>query len=216
MPYATRNILLLGLAQLLAWGSTFYLAALLAPAMAAELGLSSTLVFGLFSGALIVSAATGPVAGAAIDRLGGRGVLMAASLIFTCGLMLMAQADSMISLAAGWMLLGLGMDAGLYEGAFATLVQLYGAHSRRPITAITLIAGLASTVCWPVTAWLLTTLGWRETCMVWAGVHLLINIPLYAGLRRPEAQTNPARPRAPLPDLPLAPPMQGAESIMPG
>ncbi|MFM7341238.1 MAG: MFS transporter, partial [Betaproteobacteria bacterium] len=182
----------------------------------ADLGLSSALVFGLFSVALIVSAATGPVAGAAIDRLGGRGVLMAASLIFAAALMLMAQSSSALGLAAGWMLLGLGMGAGLYEGAFATLVQLYGMQSRRPITAITLIAGLASTVCWPVTAWLLATLGWRETCMVWAGVHVLINLPLYAGLRKPVAQTDAAQPRARPPDLPIAPLVQGAESITPG
>ncbi len=188
-PTHPRPIVLLGLAQLLAWGSSYYLAAMLAEPMAADLGLSSHLIFALFSGALIVSAVVGPMAGWAIDRFGGRGVLMLASAVFASGLALLAQAQGPITLAAGWVLMGLGMGAGLYEGAFATLVQLYGAQARRPITAITLIAGLASTVCWPLTAWLQAWLGWRETCMVWSGVHLLVILPCYALLPRPASPT---------------------------
>lgn len=179
-----RHIVLLGLAQLLAWGSSYYLAAMLAEPMAADLGLNSNLIFALFSGALIVSALVGPMAGWAIDHFGGRVVLMMASGVFASGLALLAQSQGPITLVAGWFLMGLGMGAGLYEGAFATLVQLYGAHSRRPITAITLIAGLASTVCWPLTGWLQAWLGWRETCLFWSGVHLLVILPCYALLPR--------------------------------
>ncbi len=184
-PNRYRNVVLLGLAQLLAWGSSYYLAAMLAEPMAADLGLHSNLIFALFSGALIVSALIGPIAGSAIDRFGGRGVLMLACLLFAGGLGLMAGARGPVQLAAGWGLIGLGMGTGLYEGAFATLVQLYGTQSRRPITAITLIAGLASTVCWPMTAGLEAALGWRATCLVWAGVHLLVILPFYALLTAP-------------------------------
>ena len=189
-----RNILLLGTAQLLAWGSSYYLAAMLAEPIARDLGLSSSFVFGLFSGALIVSAIAGPLAGWAIDRLGGRGVLMLASALFAAGLCQLALARSPLALAAGWGLIGLGMGAGLYEGAFATVVQLYGNQSRRPITAITLLGGLASTVCWPLTAWLEGAMGWRHTCLVWSAVHLLAILPLYALLSRPpkRALTHPA------------------------
>lgn len=183
--HSHRNIVLLGLAQLLAWGSSYYLAAMLAEPMAQSVGLRSGAVFALFSGALIISAVTGPLAGWAIDRFGGRRILMLASLIFAAGLTVMAHAQDLLGLALGWALMGLGMGAGLYEGAFATLVQLYGAGSRRPITAITLIAGLASTVCWPLTAWIEAAMGWRATCLAWAAVHLLLNLPLYALLVRP-------------------------------
>lgn len=208
-----RNIVLLGLAQLLAWGSSYYLAAMLAEPMAQSVGLRSGAVFALFSGALIVSAVTGPLAGWAIDRFGGRRILMLASLIFAAGLAVMAQADGWMGLALGWGLIGLGMGAGLYEGAFATLVQLYGAGSRRPITAITLIAGLASTVCWPLSAWMEAAMGWRATCLAWAAVHLLLNLPLYALLVRPAdavqdratVHQDPAAPPAPAQASPTEP-----------
>jgi hypothetical protein len=41
-----------------------------------------------------------------------------------------------------------------------------------------LIAGFASTVGWPLTAWGLSTIGWRDTCFAWAAAHLLIGLPL--------------------------------------
>jgi hypothetical protein len=76
------------------------------------------------------------------------------------------------------LVIGVGMSAGLYEAAFATLAGIYGRDARRAITGITLIAGFASTVCWPLSAYMDVTLGWRATCYVWAGAHLLIGVPL--------------------------------------
>ena len=72
------------------------------------------------------------------------------------------------------------MGSGLYDAAFSTLGWLYGEEARRPITALTLWGGFASTVCWPFSAYLVETLGWRETCLVYAGLHLLVSLPLHA------------------------------------
>ncbi len=187
-----RTVIVLGLAQLLAWGSSFYLPAMLAVPMARELGLANSLVFAAFSWALVVSALFGPLAGWAIDRIGGRWVLMASSVVFAGGLAALSSAQGLLGLFLAWTVLGVGMAAGLYEGAFATLVQMYGRLSRGPITGITLIAGLASTVGWPVSAALESELGWRSTCLIWAAVHLLINLPLYAALL-PRQRTSPAQ-----------------------
>jgi MFS family permease len=71
----TRVVIGLGTAQTLAWGSTYYLPAILAAPMAHELGVSTGVVFGAFSVALIVTAILGPFAGGRIDRSGGRDVL---------------------------------------------------------------------------------------------------------------------------------------------
>jgi hypothetical protein len=76
---------------------------------------------------------------------------------------------------------------GLYEAAFATLTRLYGSAARQPITGITLIAGFASTVGWPVTSWLDAHYGWRIACQVWAVVHLLLALPLNLFLPRASA-----------------------------
>ena len=196
-----RNVFILGLAQLLAWGSTYYLPAMLALPMARELGLSNGLVFAAFSWALIVSALLGPVAGWASDRYGARAVLMAASALLTAALALLSQADGVLNLFAAWSLIGAGMAAGLYEGAFAAAVQFYGRDARGPITGITLLGGLASTVAWPLSAWLEAHMGWRQTCLVWAAVHLLLNLPMYGLLKKPgpSARVDEPRPQTPLP-----------------
>ena len=70
------------------------------------------------------------------------------------------------------------MAMGLYEPAFATLTGLYGRTARGPITGITLIAGFASTVGWPLSAFLEAHYGWRETCFIWAALHIVMGLPL--------------------------------------
>jgi MFS family permease len=175
----------LGSAQTLAWASSYYLPALLAAPMARELGVSVPTVFAAFSAALIVSAFVGPLAGRAIDRWGGRPVLAATSLVFAAALAGLATVQGVFGLFAAWLLLGVGMGSGLYEAAFAALVRLYGRASRDSITGITLIAGFASTVGWPLTAWLEFRFGWRGACLAWAGLHLLVGLPL--NLRLPKA-----------------------------
>ena len=168
----------LGLAQTLAWGSTYYLPAILANAMAAELGLATAWIFTAFSAGLLLSAFLGPAAGRLIDVHGGRRVLPASNLVFAAGLTLLGFSSGPISLFAAWLVIGAGMSAGLYEAAFSTLAGIYGRDARRSITGITLIAGFASTVCWPLSAYMDITIGWRATCYVWAAAHLLIGLPI--------------------------------------
>ena len=178
----------LGSAQTLSWASSYYLAALLAAPMARDLGVAPATVFAAFSLALVVSAAFGPVSGRAIDRHGGRPVLMATNVVFAVALVAIGFVDSVWALFAAWALLGVAMGSGLYEAAFAALVRLYGHDSRNPITGITLIAGFASTVGWPLSAWMEQRYGWRGACFGWAALHLLIGLPLNAWLPRPPAQ----------------------------
>ena len=174
----------LGAAQTLAWASSFYLPAILAAPMAREMGVPTASVFAVFSLALLVSALVGPYAGRAIDRWGGRPVLMITSLIFAAGLCMLGLATGMTGLVAAWLVLGVGMGAGLYDGAFAALVRLYGRDSRNVITGITLIAGSASTVGWPLSTLFDAQFGWRGACFAWAALHLLLGLPLNAWLPR--------------------------------
>ena len=168
----------LGVAQTLAWGSTYYLPAILANAMAAELGITTAWIFTAFSVGLLLSAFLGPAAGRLIDVHGGRRVLPVSNLVFSAGLALLGFSSGMASLFAAWLVIGIGMSAGLYEAAFSTLAGIYGRDARRSITGITLIAGFASTVCWPLSAYMDVTIGWRATCFVWAAAHLLIGLPI--------------------------------------
>jgi MFS family permease len=178
----------LGAAQTLAWASSYYLPAMLAAPMARELGLATATVFAAFSLALVVSAVLGPLAGRLIDRHGGRLVLVGTSFVFALGLVGLGLARGPWSLFLAWAVLGVGMGSGLYEAAFAALVRLYGTHSRGAITGITLIGGFASTLGWPLSAFLESHVGWRGACFAWAALHLLVGLPLNALL--PKATTS--------------------------
>lgn len=171
-------VLALGTAQTLAWASSYYLPAILADPISRDLGIPATGVFAAFSAALLLSAALGPAVGRAIDRRGGRGVLCLSNAMFAAGLALLAAAHGPTLLVVAWLVLGGAMALGLYDSAFATLAWLYGRNARGPITGITLIAGFASTVGWPLTALLNDAVGWREACLAWAGLHLALGLPL--------------------------------------
>ena len=173
-----REVIALGLTQTVAWAASTYLIAILAAPIARDLGIATSTVFGAFSVALVVMAVSGPYAGRAIDRWGGRRVLVISNFVLAAGLVMLGYASSVAALFAAWCVLGVGMALGLYEAAFAALVRVYGSKARGPITGITLIAGFASTVGWPVTALLTEQYGWRMSCFVWAAVHLAIALPI--------------------------------------
>lgn len=202
MQSRTTTTVLLGLAQTLAWASSYYLPAVLADAIGRDTDASAALVFGAFSVALLVAAGAGPVAGRLIDRFGGRPVLIASNLVFALGLFLLSRATQASHVFAAWAVMGVAMGSGLYEAAFATVVRLHGAQARRAITGITLFAGFASTVGWPLSAYLESTVGWRGACLAWAGLHLAIGLPL--NLLVPRAASAAER-AAPAPGLPAGP-----------
>jgi MFS family permease len=168
----------LGTTQTLAWASSYYLIAILAPAMARDTDSSQTGVFAAFSASLLISAVVGPRVGRTIDRFGGREVLAISNLLFAAGLALLACAQAWPLLWLSWLIVGAAMGLGLYDAAFATLGRMYGSTARSAITGITLIAGFASTVGWPLTAWGEIELGWRGTCLAWAAAHIVLGLPL--------------------------------------
>ena len=172
------TVAVIGTTQTLAWASSYYLPAILADPIAAGLGVPKAVFFGCFSGSLLLQAALGPTIGRAIDRRGGRDVLVLSNLVLAGGLVWLALADGLVGLAGAWVLLGVGMALGLYDSAFATLTALYGLEARAPITGITLIAGFASTVGWPLSALLNQSFGWRGACLGWAALNLFICLPV--------------------------------------
>lgn len=218
MPDARRfrTVATLGSAQTLAWASSYYLPAVLAAPMARDLGVGQPTVFAAFSWALIVSALLGPYAGRAIDRLGGRPVLMGTNLVFAAGLALLGWAESLAGLVAAWTLLGVAMGAGLYDAAFAAIVRLHGRDSRALITGITLVAGFASTVGWPLSTLMESQVGWRHACFGWALLHLVVGLPLNAALPRIRADRDAAPQASAAPDVqsPASPPPSGTAALL--
>ncbi len=172
------TVAVLGTTQTLSWASSYYIPAILAAPIAAEFGVSRATIFGVFSGALLLTALLGPAAGRAIDTRGGRDVLAVSNIVFAIGLLLMGLSPGPVMFCLAWAIMGVAMAMGLYDAAFATLAGLYGKEARNSITGITLIAGFASTVGWPATALMEAEWGWRGACFGWASAHLLIGLPL--------------------------------------
>jgi MFS family permease len=168
----------LGTSQTLAWASSYYLPAILADPISTGIGVPRSWVFAAFSVSLLIAAFAGPAVGRVIDRNGGRGVLVFSNLVLAGGLIALAAANGALGLFGAWAILGIGMALGLYDAGFAALTAFYGQKARGPITGITLFGGFASTVSWPLSTFLNDALGWRETCLIWAALNLVIGLPL--------------------------------------
>jgi predicted MFS family arabinose efflux permease len=155
--------------------------------------------------------------GRAIAWRGGRPVLAVSACLFAVGLAALASAHSLAVFLAAWIIIGLGMGAGLYDPAFATLGRLYGQGGRAAITTLTLFGGLASTVCWPLSALLESHVGWRGTCLIYAGLQLFMALPIYLFLLPREARQQDEtvlRPAAPVRDERTPRTVQGGVFIL--
>ena len=173
-----RTISALGIVQIFAWGSTYYLMAVLAAPIGADLGWSPGAITAGISLGLLVSGLAASRVGLIIQVRGGRQVLVAGMVMISAGLTVLGLAESLPVYLFAWALLGLGMSASLYDAAFSTLGRHYGSSARSAITVLTLWGGFASTVCWPISAFLVEAVGWRMACFAYALLHLTVTLPL--------------------------------------
>ncbi|MGE4046998.1 MAG: MFS transporter [Acetobacteraceae bacterium] len=169
----------IGIGQILAWGSSYYLPTILAQPVAEETGWPIGWVIGALSIGLLVSGLVSPHVGHLIERHGGRPVLAASAVLLAIGLLIQGLAPSLSVFVFAWLVIGVGMGAGLYDPAFSTLTRLFGENARSAITQVTLWGGFASTVCWPLSAFLVERFGWRITSLVYVAINLAIVLPLY-------------------------------------
>jgi MFS family permease len=168
-----------GLVQMLAFGTSLYLLTVLSQPIRADTGWPLAWIIGGMSAGQLAGAAAAPSVGRWIKRHGGRPALSVSSFLFAGGLGLLAVSPNLVVYFAGWMVIGLGMACGLYDVAFGALGRLYGLEARRAITTVTLWGGFASTVFWTLSGVLVTHVGWRWTCGVYALMHLAIALPIY-------------------------------------
>lgn len=179
MNRATRPVLVLGLTQVVSWGVLYYAFGVMAPAIQADLRLSPAQLYGAFSWAVLVAGLASLPVGMVIDRLGGRRVMAAGSLVSGGGMLLLACSSGVAGYFAAWTVLGAGMAMTLYEAAFATLNRSLREGARKAISNVTLMGGLASTAFWPLTAWLLGRQDWRQACLLFAAALLAVCLPLH-------------------------------------
>ncbi len=185
-------IAVLGVTEILAYGSTYYLPAVLAKPISVDTGWPLAWIVGGLSLGWLVSGVVSPIVGRTIDRRGGRPVIAASAVLLACGLAMLGAAPNLPMFFLAWAVIGLGMGGGLYDAVFASLGRLYGAGARGAITALTLWGGFASTICWPFSAFLVDQVGWRGTCLVYAAIHLCAALPLQMAVLPREERSKPA------------------------
>jgi MFS family permease len=207
MP-ASRSVTIaaLGVAQILGWGTSFYFPAVLAPPISADTGWPLSWVVSGTSIGLLIAGLIAPKVGAIIDRRGGRPVLAVSSLLYAAGLICIGLAPNLPVYLLGWIVLGGGMGTGLYDAVFAALGKMYGREARTPITNLTLFGGFASTVCWPLSAFLAESFGWRSACLIYAALHLAISLPLQMAVVPPLSAAKAASARNDADGVAAAPP----------
>ena len=192
-PDRRTVITALGISQILAWGTSFYFPAVFSQPIVRDTGWSLGFVVGGTSLGLLVAGLISPQVGRLIGHHGGRPVLLASSLFYAAGLSGVGLAPALPIYLAAWVLIGFGMGTGLYDAVFAALGRLYGSAARRPITNLTLFGGFSSTICWPLSAFMIEHTGWRSACLIYAGLHLLVSLPLQMAVLQPAAQSVAAK-----------------------
>lgn len=193
-PGGRIAVLVLGIAQIVSWGSSFYLLAVLATPISAATGWPLAWVVGGGSVGLLCSGVAAPFVGRMIDGFGGRRTMAAGSLLMGAGLAAVGSSTGLATYLLGWAVLGFGMGAGLYDAAFSTLGRIFGASARRAITNLTLFGGFASTVCWPLSAIAVEHVGWRGACFAYAAAQVLVMAPALFLLLPREARKPPTKP----------------------
>jgi predicted MFS family arabinose efflux permease len=178
-PRRSAVVTALGVTQIFAWGCSYYLPTVLAKPITAGTGWPLPWVVGGVSIGLFVAGLVSPFVGRTIQRCGGRSVLALSSILLALGLVGIGFAQNLIIYLAAWIVIGLGMGAGLYDAAFATLGQIYRDKARSPITTLTLFGGFSSTICWPLSGLLVSSVGWRSACFFYAGLQLVVSLPIY-------------------------------------
>lgn len=184
MSRAAVLVWLFGLTQIIGYGTLYYSFSVLAPSMAEDLGLAIGWVYGAFSLALLAGGLASPFVGRAVDRYGAGAIMAFGSLAAAAALVLCATASNAPTLAMGLVAIEVAAIFVQYEAAFAALVQITGSDANRRITHLTLIAGFASTIFWPLTSALHDIMSWRDVYLWYAGLHVVLCLPVHMWVAR--------------------------------
>lgn len=177
----------LGIAQITAWGTSFYCLGVLAAPIASDMGWSRSLVYFGFTVALLAMGVVSAWAGRAIDEYGARSVMTVGTALVSIGLYALSLVRSEAAYLAVWVFLGLGMRLCLYDAAFAALVQVVPSRGRLAISYLTLFGAFASSIFWTIGHYLNEAVGWRETLVLFAAINFAVCLPLnWFGLARRE------------------------------
>ncbi|MPY94929.1 MAG: MFS transporter [Acidimicrobiia bacterium] len=194
-PPGARWRLVAGLAvtQTVSWGVLYYAFSVLLVPMQDDLGWSRSVLVGGFTTAVVISGLSAPLVGRLLDAEVTRPLIVGGSVLGTAAVLGWSRVGSELAYYAMWAAIGLAMAAVLYEPAFTVLAKRTAPDHRRAITAVTLLAGLASFVFQPFTSALTGQWGWRTALVVLAAVLAAVTVPIHVAVLGPVGRA-PARP----------------------
>lgn len=154
--------------------------------LTAELGISRGVFSLLRSGEGIIGACLAPVVGTLVDRYGGRWLMVLGAAITGLGFLLLGTIDNFGQFAAIRLTLVTLGDALMGYMVVNVVVAQWFIRQRGRAFAFTSMGVGFAKVCMPVlAAWLLVTLGWRQTWMVFGVLTMaLLVLPALLVVRR--------------------------------
>ena len=171
-------IMLLGFGQTLVWACLYYIFPALLLRWEVALGWSKLdLTLGITL-AISVSAVFSPIAGRIIDRGSGDVLLFISSVIGGVGLILLSLIVTIWQFYLIWILIGISISGCLYEPCFAFVTKYRGERAKHDIITITLIAGFASTICFPLTHIISNIFNWQVAVVLFSFVVIFIAAPM--------------------------------------
>lgn len=176
---ASRATVGLGVTQIIGWGTTFLMPAVLGRYMQDDLGLPTEAIFLGVTVSYAVGAIIAPRIGHRIDRTGARLIMSLGSIVYALAIGLLAVAQGSVLYFLGWTVMGLASTLALNVPSSIALAQVAGPRARQAIAVLSIIAGFASTAFFPFTGALQAMFGWRGTLLIFAGMHLAICLPIH-------------------------------------
>ena len=169
----------LGFTQIVGWGTTFLMPAVLGRHIQESLGLASEVVFAGITVMFGVGALLAPQVGRLIDRTGARTLMASGSALYAVSLTALAFSQGLVSYLLCWAAMGIASTLALSTPSSIAIAQVAGPGARRAIAMLAIIGGFASTVFWPLSGALDVAVGWRGTLLVYAAIHLFACLPVH-------------------------------------
>jgi MFS family permease len=202
----------LAITETVSWGVLYYTFSVFVTPMEQELGWTRTETTGAFSLALATAALAAVPVGRWLDLRSPRVLMSSASVLGLLLIVAWSSVRDLVTLYLVWAGLGLVMAALLYEAAFTVITKWFVVGRRAALTAVTLVAGLASFIFVPLTNWLVETYEWRPALLVLAGIFGVVTFPLHAIVLRPAPPLSASTGKLPATSEIAVPPRAAARS----
>ena len=172
------NILFLAIAQTILWAGLYYIFPALFARWELNLGFSKTAIASAFTSAIIISSLLAPFVGNLIDKGYGKRILIGSSILGAIGLIILSFSSEFWTFFLSWSVIGIALSGCLYEPCFAYVTKVRGAKAKDAIIFITLIAGFAGTVSFPVANIFADLINWNASARIFAVVILIFVVPI--------------------------------------